>query len=48
METSIMELHTPVLIAGGSLNGLTMALLLADRGVGCLVVERHPRTAIQY
>jgi putative polyketide hydroxylase len=43
-----MELRTPVLIVGGSLNGLSMALLLADRGVPCLVVERHPRTSIQY
>jgi 2-polyprenyl-6-methoxyphenol hydroxylase-like FAD-dependent oxidoreductase len=39
---------TSVLIAGGSLNGLTTALLLAERGVPCLVVERHPRTTLQY
>jgi 2-polyprenyl-6-methoxyphenol hydroxylase-like FAD-dependent oxidoreductase len=43
-----MESSTSVLIAGGSLNGLTMAMLLARRGVPCLVVERHPRTSIQY
>jgi putative polyketide hydroxylase len=43
-----METRTAVLVVGGSLNGLTMALLLADRGVGCVVVERHPGTSIQY
>ena len=43
-----MAVSTSVLIAGGSLNGLTMAMLLARRGVACLVVERHPRTSIQY
>ncbi len=43
-----MEFSTSVLIVGGSLNGLTMAMLLARRGVSCLVVERHPRTSIQY
>src|SRR5262245_28397322 len=42
------EASTSVLIAGGSLNGLTLALLLARRRVPCLVVERHPRTSIQY
>jgi 2-polyprenyl-6-methoxyphenol hydroxylase-like FAD-dependent oxidoreductase len=39
---------TSVLIVGGSLNGLSAALLLAHRGVPCIVVERHPRTSIQY
>ena len=43
-----MESSASVLIVGGSLNGLTMAMLLARRGVRCLVVERHPRTSIQY
>ncbi len=43
-----MESSTSVLVVGGSLNGLTVAMLLARRGVPCLVVERHPRTAIQY
>jgi putative polyketide hydroxylase len=43
-----MEASTSVLIVGGSLNGLTMAMLLARRGVPCLVVERHPQTSIQY
>ena len=37
-----------VLIVGGSLNGLTMAMLLARRRVPCLLVERHPGTSIQY
>src|SRR5690349_14158149 len=39
---------TSVLIVGGGLNGLTLAMLLARCGVACLVVERHPRTSIQY
>jgi putative polyketide hydroxylase len=43
-----MEPKTSVLIVGGSLNGLTMALLLAHHGVRCLVVERHPSTTVQY
>jgi 2-polyprenyl-6-methoxyphenol hydroxylase-like FAD-dependent oxidoreductase len=43
-----MDVSTSVLIVGGSLNGLTMAMLLARRGVPCLVVERHPQTSIQY
>jgi putative polyketide hydroxylase len=43
-----MKVSPSVLIVGGSLNGLTMAMLLARRGVPCLVVERHPRTSIQY
>ena len=38
----------PVLIVGGSLNGLSAALLLARRSVPCLLVERHPDTSIQY
>jgi putative polyketide hydroxylase len=43
-----MEITTSVLIVGGSLNGLTMAMLLARCGVPCLVVERHAQTSIQY
>jgi 2-polyprenyl-6-methoxyphenol hydroxylase-like FAD-dependent oxidoreductase len=43
-----MPVHTPVLVVGGGLNGLTTALLLASRGVRCLVVERRPGTSIQY
>jgi 2-polyprenyl-6-methoxyphenol hydroxylase-like FAD-dependent oxidoreductase len=40
--------NTSVLIVGGSLNGLTEALLLAQRGIKCLVVERQPTTSVQY
>src|SRR5574338_1223404 len=47
-QDGTMESSTSVLIVGGRLNGLTMAMLLARRGVRCLVVERHPRTSIQY
>src|SRR5207249_8310361 len=47
-ETDIMDADTTVLIVGGSLNGLSAALLLAHRGVSCSVVERHPGTSIQY
>jgi putative polyketide hydroxylase len=42
------DADTTVLIIGGSLNGLTAALLLAHRGVPCRLVERHPATSIQY
>jgi 2-polyprenyl-6-methoxyphenol hydroxylase-like FAD-dependent oxidoreductase len=38
--------RVPVLIAGGSLVGLSASVLLADRGVEHVVVERHPGTAI--
>ena len=41
-----MDLDTYLLIVGGSLNGLTTALLLAHRGVRCIVVERHLRTSV--
>lgn len=40
-----MDASTSVLILGGSLNGLTMAMLLARRRVPCLVLERHPQTS---
>jgi putative polyketide hydroxylase len=40
--------NTSVLIVGGSLNGLTAALLLAHHGVSCVVVERHSETTVQY
>jgi putative polyketide hydroxylase len=43
-----MALQTSVLVVGGSLNGLTMALLLARRNVPCIVVERQPGTSVQY
>jgi 2-polyprenyl-6-methoxyphenol hydroxylase-like FAD-dependent oxidoreductase len=36
----------PVLIAGGSLVGMSTALFLASNGVPSLAVERHPGTAI--
>jgi 2-polyprenyl-6-methoxyphenol hydroxylase-like FAD-dependent oxidoreductase len=35
-----------VLIVGGSLVGLSTAMLLRLHGVSCLVVERHTGTAI--
>jgi putative polyketide hydroxylase len=41
-------MDTSVLIVGGSLNGLTTALLLAQRHVPCIVVERQARTSVQY
>ena len=40
------EVEVPVLIVGGSLVGLSTALLLASHGVESLVVERHSGTAI--
>lgn len=40
------EVEVPVLIAGGSLIGLTMSVLLSTHGVPNLVVERHRGTAI--
>lgn len=40
------EEQTPVLIVGGSLIGLTTAMLLGSLDVPCLVVERHAGTAI--
>ncbi len=40
------EEETPVLIIGGSLVGLTTAMLLGRLGVPALAVERHPSTAI--
>src|SRR5581483_1470412 len=33
--------HVPILIVGGSLVGLSMALFLSWRGIPCLLVERH-------
>lgn len=43
-----MPMQIPVLIVGGSLNGLTMAVLLAELGVQVAVIERHPATTVQY
>ena len=40
------DTEAPVLIAGGSLAGLTTAAFLAQHGVRAVVVERHPGTAI--
>ena len=40
------EIQVPVLIVGGSLVGLSTALLLARHGVESLVVERRSGTAI--
>ncbi|MGH2835596.1 MAG: FAD-dependent monooxygenase [Solirubrobacteraceae bacterium] len=40
------ELRVPVLVVGGSLVGLTTALLLRRHGVDVLAVERHSGTAI--
>lgn len=39
--------HTPVLIIGASMVGMTLSALLAKHGVkGCIAVERHASTAI--
>ena len=40
------DVRVPVLIAGGSLVGLTTSLLLAAQGVPHLMVERHRGTAV--
>jgi 2-polyprenyl-6-methoxyphenol hydroxylase-like FAD-dependent oxidoreductase len=45
MET-MNDLEVPVLIAGGSLVGMSAALLLGHHGIRPMVVERHHRTAI--
>src|SRR3954453_16328320 len=42
---TVDDLRVPVLIAGGSLVGLTTSLLLAAQGVPHLLVERHRGTA---
>ena len=36
----------PVLIVGGSVVGLSMALFLAQHGISALLVERHATTSI--
>src|SRR5436189_70537 len=46
MNNGSAPLETKVLIAGGSLVGLSTAMFLAAKGVDTLVVERHPGTAI--
>ncbi|MFE3555793.1 FAD-dependent monooxygenase [Streptomyces sp. NPDC059193] len=51
-DTGPDPLHVPVLVVGGSLSGLSAAVLLAHHGVECLVVERrsaigtHPRSRV--
>ena len=44
MSTS--DIETPVLIVGGSLVGMSTALLLAHHGISALTVEHHRGTAI--
>ncbi|MFE3445029.1 FAD-dependent monooxygenase [Nocardia sp. NPDC059180] len=46
MMTEPHEHTTPVLIVGGGITGLSAALFLARHGVGSILVERHPSTAI--
>lgn len=43
-----MSDEVPVLIVGGSLNGLSTALFLGTLGIRSMVVERHPSTTVQY
>ncbi len=43
---STFDIETPVLIVGGSLVGMSTALLLAHHGVPALMVENHRGTAI--
>ena len=43
---STFDIETPVLIVGGSLVGMSTALLLAHHGVPALMVEHHRGTAI--
>jgi 2-polyprenyl-6-methoxyphenol hydroxylase-like FAD-dependent oxidoreductase len=45
-RSSTYDEDVPVLIAGGSLVGLSTALFLGWHGVPSLTVERHPGTAI--
>ena len=40
------EEDVPVLIVGGSVVGLSMALFLAQHGISTLLVERHATTSI--
>jgi putative polyketide hydroxylase len=37
-----MPTRTPVLVVGGGVVGLTAATFLAQHGVDCVLVERHP------
>jgi 2-polyprenyl-6-methoxyphenol hydroxylase-like FAD-dependent oxidoreductase len=45
-STAMPEIEIPVLIVGGSLVGLSTALLLGHHGIRALVVEHHRGTAI--
>jgi putative polyketide hydroxylase len=36
------DIHTPVLVVGGGVTGLSSAMFLAWHGVPCMLVERHP------
>jgi 2-polyprenyl-6-methoxyphenol hydroxylase-like FAD-dependent oxidoreductase len=45
-STSAEPQEVPVLIVGGSMIGLAVALFLAQHGVRCVSVERHRGTAI--
>jgi putative polyketide hydroxylase len=36
------DIHTPVLVVGGGVTGLSSAVFLAWHGVPCTLVERHP------
>ncbi|MFD9895436.1 FAD-dependent oxidoreductase [Amycolatopsis sp. NPDC059027] len=44
--TALNDHRTPVLIVGGGVTGLSMALFLARQGLRPTLVERHPTTAI--
>jgi 2-polyprenyl-6-methoxyphenol hydroxylase-like FAD-dependent oxidoreductase len=44
--TGQIEADIPVVIVGGSLVGLSAAMFLAARGIRCMVVERHRRSAL--
>lgn len=46
MQHSPVLHHTPVLIIGGSLVGLSAALFLAWRGVPCVLVEKHRGSSV--
>lgn len=45
-DSEVTTDHTPVLIVGGSLVGLTTSLLLSNYGIPNLVIEKHRGTAI--
>jgi 2-polyprenyl-6-methoxyphenol hydroxylase-like FAD-dependent oxidoreductase len=45
-KLSMTHKHTPVLIVGGGLSGLTSALFLARHNIDYLLIEKHTSTAI--